>query len=615
MDDNIKLICGNCLEEMKKFPNESVDLVLTDPPYNISEGTTPIYDTRRPKGAKSRKIQLDAAWDKMTDKEFLTTIRSFINEVYRLLKPSGTLYCFTSDRYLSDIRRMVREKMVYRQTCVWIKSNPCIVSSSYLLNNQGIYLPSEIKHILRKDGGSQKAFSSLRDYNGEVYEISLYGINLPLTLTPEHKLFSLRPTKKYNKLFWFKRNIKKFGWEWIAAKNLKVSDYLMFSRKYRASPCRQIKVDYFKRGHHVKKEKTIISINKDLMELLGWYVAEGHIDKRSNQVNWTLGKKEEKETNRILNIVYEYFGIRGKYRKDGGRIRVKVENNVLCAFIKKCISGSAFTKIIDDFIMGQPLDLLLPLVKAFCQGDGCIYKNEKVIMSTISRHLAGQIFLILLRLGYAPSIRLHKQAGKKGGLAFYAKNDIYIISLHGNGQTSAFRNGSIIDERINHRSFVTREYVAIPVRTIKKSQYNGKVYDFSTSDNTIATLNGIIHNCPQMRKVKFMHATELFFLAHKEKGHDSFRWENGQRANVFYHPIVAGHERTAHPTQKPLWLMKELIKYSTKENDTVMDPFMGSGTTGAACKEMRRRFIGIEISKEYHGIAEKRINNVQGSLF
>jgi DNA modification methylase len=62
-----------------------------------------------------------------------------------------------------------------------------------------------------------------------------------------------------------------------------------------------------------------------------------------------------------------------------------------------------------------------------------------------------------------------------------------------------------------------------------------------------------------------------------------------------------------HPTQKPVELMKYLIETYTTEGQTVLDPFMGSGTTGIACKELGREFIGIEKSEEYIKIAEKRI--------
>ncbi len=64
-----------------------------------------------------------------------------------------------------------------------------------------------------------------------------------------------------------------------------------------------------------------------------------------------------------------------------------------------------------------------------------------------------------------------------------------------------------------------------------------------------------------------------------------------------------------HPNQKPLKLYEYLIKTYTNENDVVFDPFMGSGTTGVACKELNRKFLGVELDKEYFDIAKRRIHN------
>lgn len=63
-----------------------------------------------------------------------------------------------------------------------------------------------------------------------------------------------------------------------------------------------------------------------------------------------------------------------------------------------------------------------------------------------------------------------------------------------------------------------------------------------------------------------------------------------------------------HPTQKPVLLCEYLVKTYTDEGDTVLDNCMGSGTTGCACKNLNRNFIGIELDTEYFKIAEKRIN-------
>ena len=62
-----------------------------------------------------------------------------------------------------------------------------------------------------------------------------------------------------------------------------------------------------------------------------------------------------------------------------------------------------------------------------------------------------------------------------------------------------------------------------------------------------------------------------------------------------------------HPTQKPVGVMKWCIEHLPKETQTILDPFMGSGTTGVACVKLGRKFIGIELDEKYFDIACKRI--------
>ena len=65
-----------------------------------------------------------------------------------------------------------------------------------------------------------------------------------------------------------------------------------------------------------------------------------------------------------------------------------------------------------------------------------------------------------------------------------------------------------------------------------------------------------------------------------------------------------------HPTQKPVLLLEDLIKTFSNENDLVVDLTMGSGSTGVACVNTNRNFIGIELDDKYFEIAENRINNL-----
>lgn len=68
-------------------------------------------------------------------------------------------------------------------------------------------------------------------------------------------------------------------------------------------------------------------------------------------------------------------------------------------------------------------------------------------------------------------------------------------------------------------------------------------------------------------------------------------------------------EKTAHPCQMPLSVMKNIIGI-LPDDYIIIDPFMGSGTTGVACRQLNRKFIGIELDKEYYEIAHKRISEV-----
>ena len=67
--------------------------------------------------------------------------------------------------------------------------------------------------------------------------------------------------------------------------------------------------------------------------------------------------------------------------------------------------------------------------------------------------------------------------------------------------------------------------------------------------------------------------------------------------------------KNGHPTQKPVPLCEYLIKTYTHENETVLDNCMGSGSTGVACKNLNRKFIGIELDENYFNIAKGRIEN------
>ena len=90
-------------------------------------------------------------------------------------------------------------------------------------------------------------------------------------------------------------------------------------------------------------------------------------------------------------------------------------------------------------------------------------------------------------------------------------------------------------------------------------------------------------------------------------GHKGRRLRNGKRL-----PDILQANRTGnklHPTQKPISLLQIFIEQSSNENEIILDPFMGSGSTGVAALNTNRKFIGIELDRKYFNIAKDRLEN------
>ena len=96
----------------------------------------------------------------------------------------------------------------------------------------------------------------------------------------------------------------------------------------------------------------------------------------------------------------------------------------------------------------------------------------------------------------------------------------------------------------------------------------------------------------------------------KSKDYDINRYDENYKnpKNIIKFKVNRGK---IHPTQKPVLLMEYLIKTYTNEGDTVLDFTMGSGSIGVACKNLNRKFIGIELDENYFNIAKERIENLK----
>jgi len=122
---------------------------------------------------------------------------------------------------------------------------------------------------------------------------------------------------------------------------------------------------------------------------------------------------------------------------------------------------------------------------------------------------------------------------------------------------------------------------------------------------------------PRNMNIHFVNSTEawVYFVNNDTSG--TFN-NNGKMVHDFIESSLATAKEKKfgkHPTQKPTKIISHFIKHLSNKNDVVLDPFMGSGTTGVCSREMDRKFIGIEQDENYFKIAEQRIKENQYNLF
>jgi site-specific DNA-methyltransferase (adenine-specific) len=115
---------------------------------------------------------------------------------------------------------------------------------------------------------------------------------------------------------------------------------------------------------------------------------------------------------------------------------------------------------------------------------------------------------------------------------------------------------------------------------------------------------------PQLNGQGPAQGGECFVTAWAGTGHA--RWNSGGKRGVYTHNVNGAQRDGRHPTEKPISLMAEIIADFTKPGDTILDPFMGSGTTGIAAARARRNFIGIERDPKYFEVARSRLSALSG---
>ena len=142
-----------------------------------------------------------------------------------------------------------------------------------------------------------------------------------------------------------------------------------------------------------------------------------------------------------------------------------------------------------------------------------------------------------------------------------------------------------------------------------KEQLKQYINFFSEKDCTLELLTWHKTNPVPTCNNKYLSDTE-YLLFFREKGVKVYGTYATKRKYYITPTNKKDKQAFKHPTIKPVEILRNLVINSSCEGDTVLDCFMGSGSTGVACIEANRRFIGVEIDKEYFEIAKERLDDI-----
>ena len=194
---------------------------------------------------------------------------------------------------------------------------------------------------------------------------------------------------------------------------------------------------------------------------------------------------------------------------------------------------------------------------------------------------------------------------------FYKKLPLYDLSSHTHkflkkGKSSQGDNGNECYGKFKYYNNGEKGYEPpLPTSVVRESTTN-EVYESPKLTYNHKKRDEPLYDPPLPTSVI---KTDLYSSKDKDTKRELYRNESG-----LYDPplptsiLEVKSQKGKHATQKPTALMEWILKYYSKEGDVVLDPTMGSGSTGVACKNMNRNFIGIEMDEEIYKVAQERIS-------
>ena len=556
-----KVIHGNCLEVMKGMGDNCVDTIISDPPYGLSF--------------------MGKKWD------YDVPQKEIWQECLRVLKPGGTALIFAGSRTQHRMACNVEDAGFILKDCImW-------------LYGSGFPKATDISKQLDKNNGEadrlHRFTAEAKLWNGwkshglkPAYEIVIcaekpldisgqQAIIVENLLKKEAQLWLLLSAQTVKKLTGMEKNEQKLASiaQWNVEKSISIKDDLLGQ------------MDMYQLEETVKICLSIVTLwRESLVELYN----TGSKSTIKTEIDKTI---DWQTLNSLLLETTPLSIIKAEIKQPGSQLNVLPVAKIFNAAAKS-INAIRELSVVESVMSNQPIKPLgvagkilspayEPILVAMKPNDGT-YANNALKWGVSGLNIEGG------RIGES----------KRHPGNYIAKNaeyDTNTYSKYANEDKSKFNANKgrfpaniILDEEAG-------EMLGDP----KRFFYCAKA---SKSERN--------KGCEELEEKEIRGGG-----GRANDGYDDNDLEQQRLKKVAAaYGAVKVKRQNSHPTVKPLKLMEYLCTLTkTPTGGIVLDPFMGSGTTGLACKNTGREFIGIELNKEYCEIAEKRIFNTQGSLF
>lgn len=359
----------------------------------------------------------------------------------------------------------------------------------------------------------------INEYHGNILKIKVRGMQEEIKTTPEHPFMltmkdhsGKRVNRKLPNIAIFKeaRELKK-GDCLLYPIDMEIKDVDFIDRDEWVEYCEP---SIYASNNPYKDIPKNIQINYDMLNLIGWYVAEG--SKGYKQFNFALNSREIQEIESIRSSLSNLFNKQSTVKKNGENgVQIVVSSKVLTQLFSNLCGDDSLNKKFPDFIMKLPIEKQSIVLRSVWLGDGCErisydkrYDNEgeRCHYTTVSYELAKQIQTLCHRLGYITGFSVSQETNNNFCDKPALKYRVYIDGDDAKSFTNFIKTGEVVPVvRKNKKQLFLRKeiieidgvkYVKRAIISIEEENYDGLVYNLEvTGSHTYIANNIAVHNC------------------------------------------------------------------------------------------------------------------------